>query len=136
MEHVGVVVEDLEAAVAFFIELGLELEGETSVEGELVDRIVGLDGVRSDIAILRTPDGQGKVELARFRSPPSPDGDPRAPSNAPGLRHLLFVVESIEDVVARLESRGAELIGEVVRYGDSYLLCYLRGPAGIIVELA
>ena len=136
MEHVGVVVDDLAAAIEFFLELGLEMEGETSVEGESVDRVVGLEGVRTDVAILRTPDGTGKVELAKFHSPPSQGDDGGAPANAPGLRHLLFAVDDIDDAVARLQARGAELVGELVAYENSYKLCYLRGPAGMIVELA
>jgi catechol 2,3-dioxygenase-like lactoylglutathione lyase family enzyme len=137
MEHVGIVVDDLAAATEFFVELGLELHGEGSVEGAWVDRIVGLEGVRADIAIVQTPDGQGRLELTKFHSPPSPQGDNHhAPANAPGLRHVLFVVEDIDVVVAGLRARGVELVGELVRYGDSYRLCYVRGPEGIIVELA
>nr|WP_026360797.1 VOC family protein [Amycolatopsis nigrescens] len=136
MEHVGVVVSDLAAAVAFFVELGLELEGEMTVEGRLVDRIVGLDGVRSDVAMVRTPDGHGKVELIKYHTPTSQAGDPGAPANALGIRHLLFAVEGIDDVLDRLRAHGAELVGEVVRYEDSYRLCYVRGPEGIIIELA
>ena len=136
MEHVGVVVDDLEEAVAFFLELGMELEGETSAEGRWVDRIVGLEGVRCDVAIVGTPDGQGKLELVRFRSPAAVSGEPNAPANTLGIRHILFAVDDVEDVLARLGCHGAELVGELERYGDSYLLCYVRGPAGIIVELA
>jgi len=137
MEHVGIVVDDLAAATEFFVELGLELHGEGSVDGPWVDRIVGLEGVRADIAIVQTPDGQGRLELTKFHSPPSPQGDNRhAPANAPGLRHVLFVVKDIDAVVAGLRARGVELVGELVRYGDSYRLCYVRGPEGIIVELA
>jgi catechol 2,3-dioxygenase-like lactoylglutathione lyase family enzyme len=136
MHHVGVVVEDLPAAVEFFRELGLELEGEDTVEGELVDRVIGLQGARSDIAMLATPDGHNRLELTQFHSPPAIDGDPSAPSNATGLRHLCFQVEEIDDLVRRLEARGGELVGELVTYGDSYRMCYLRGPEGIIVELA
>ncbi|MEV7095592.1 VOC family protein [Amycolatopsis sp. NPDC051045] len=136
LEHVGVVVGDLEAAKAFFTELGLEVEGEMTVEGHAVDRITGLDGVRSDLAMLRTPGGHGKLELIRYRTPAGPGGDPDAPANAPGLRHLLFEVADIEDVLARLRPHGAELVGELVQYEDSFKLCYVRGPEGIIVELA
>jgi catechol 2,3-dioxygenase-like lactoylglutathione lyase family enzyme len=136
MEHVGVVVDDLEAATAFFVELGLELEGETSVEGRWVDRMVGLDDVRSDIAMLRTADGQTKLELAKFHSPAATSAEPNAPANTPGIRHILFAVDDIEDVLARLQAHGAELVGEVEQYEDMYRLCYVRGPAGIIVELA
>ncbi len=136
MEHVGVVVEDLAAATAFFVELGLELEGETSVEGRWVDRLVGLDNVRSDIAQLRTPDGHFRLELSKFHTPTAARSEPNAPMNTPGIRHILFAVEDIEDVLARLRSHGAELVGELERYEDSYRLCYVRGPEGIIVELA
>jgi catechol 2,3-dioxygenase-like lactoylglutathione lyase family enzyme len=136
MGHVGVVVEDLAAAVAFFVELGLELEGEATVEGSAVDRINGLDGVLGDIAMMRVPEGQTRLELCRYRTPSGPAGDALAPANTPGLRHLLFEVDGIEDVVERLREHGAELVGELVRYEDTYQLCYLRGPAGMIVELA
>jgi catechol 2,3-dioxygenase-like lactoylglutathione lyase family enzyme len=136
MDHVGVVVEDLAAATAFFLELGLELHGEAPVEGEWVDRVVGLDGTRAEIAMLQTPDSHGRLELAKFHAPPSPSGDPQAPGNTPGIRHGAFAVEDIDSVVARLQARGAELLGEVVRYEDIYRLCHLRGPEGIIVELA
>jgi catechol 2,3-dioxygenase-like lactoylglutathione lyase family enzyme len=136
MHHVGVVVRDLAAAVDFFVDLGLELEGEATVEGETVDRVIGLEGASSKIAMLATPDGENRLELTEFSSPPAVDGDPGAPSNATGLRHLCFQVDDVEATVARLEGRGAELVGELVRYGDSYLMCYLRGPEGIIVELA
>ncbi len=136
MDHVGIVVEDLAAATAFFVELGLELQGAGPVEGAWVDRVVGLEGVRAEIAMLETPDGHGRVELARFRAPPSPGGDRQAPANAPGIRHLTFAVDDIDAVLARLLARGAELVGEVERYRDIYRLCYVRGPEGIIVELA
>jgi catechol 2,3-dioxygenase-like lactoylglutathione lyase family enzyme len=136
MEHVGVVVDDLASAIEFFVELGLELQGEGSVEGSWVDRIVGLEGVRADIAIVQTPDGNGRLELTTFHSPSSPGGDRQAPANAPGIRHLLFTVDDIDAAVAGLQARGAELVGELVRYQDSYRLCYVRGPEGIIIELA
>jgi catechol 2,3-dioxygenase-like lactoylglutathione lyase family enzyme len=136
MDHVGLVVDDLAAAIEFFVELGLELRGESPVEGDWVDRIVGLDGVKAEIAMLQTPDGHGRVELAKFHSPSSPSGDPQAPSNTPGIRHLTFAVEDIDDVLDRLRARGAELVGELERYKDSYRLCYIRGPEGIIIELA
>ncbi len=136
MEHIGVVVSDLQAAIEFFQEVGLELDGETSVEGPLVDRVIGLEGASSDIAILRTPDGHGKVELAQFKSPAYEGESGPEPSNAPGIRHLLFAVDDLHDTVDRLQARGAELVGEVVNYEDTYWLCYIRGPEGIIVELA
>ena len=136
LEHIGIVVDDLAAATAFFAALGLEKDGGASVEGDLVDRINGLEGVRAEIVILRTPDGNSKVELARYRSP-SYEGDDRpAPANAPGIRHILFVVDDIEASLADLRAHGGELVGELVNYQDSYWLCYVRGPAGIIVELA
>ena len=136
MDHVGIVVDDLAAATEFFVELGLELQGEAAVEGRWVDRIVGLDGVRAEIAMLQTPDGHGRIELVKFHSPSTQGGDRHAPANTPGIRHLAFVVEDIDAVVAGLRARGAELVGELVRYEDSYRLCYVRGPEGIIVELA
>ncbi len=136
MDHVGVVVRDLAAATAFFVELGLELVGEGQVEGSWVDRIVGLDGVRSTIAMLQTPDGHGRVELAKFQTPSSQGGLRYAPANTPGIRHIAFAVEDIDAVVAGLRARGAELVGELERYEDRYRLCYVRGPEGIIVELA
>ena len=136
MEHIGVVVEDLEAATAFFVALGLEIEGETSVEGSLVDRINGLEGVRSDIVILRTPGDGSKLELAKYRTPPYEGDEAPAPANAPGIRHLLFLVDDVEASLAALRAHGGELVGDLVNYEDIYWLCYVRGPAGIIVELA
>jgi catechol 2,3-dioxygenase-like lactoylglutathione lyase family enzyme len=136
MDHVSIVVEDLAAATAFFVELGLRLQGETSVEGEWADRVVGLEGVRAQIAMLETPDGHGRVELAKFHAPSGGGGDRHAPANAPGIRHLAFQVDDIDAVIAALRTGGAQLVGEVERYGDSYRLCYVRGPEGIIVELA
>ena len=136
MDHVGIVVDDLAAATEFFAELGLELQGEGPVEGQWVDRVVGLEGVRAEIVMMETPDGHGRVELAKFHSPPSEGGDPHAPANAPGIRHITFAVEDIEAVVAGLQARGTELVGELERYEDRYRLCYVRGPEGIIVELA
>ncbi|HUC01096.1 MAG TPA: VOC family protein [Solirubrobacterales bacterium] len=135
MDHVGIVVDDLATATRFFLELGLELEGEASVEGPEVDRINGLEDVQADVAMLQTPDGR-RLELAKYRSPSGPDGDPQAPANTPGIRHLCFAVDDIEATLARLQGLGAELVGELVNYKDSYWLCYLRGPEGIIVELA
>jgi catechol 2,3-dioxygenase-like lactoylglutathione lyase family enzyme len=136
MDNVGVVVDDLEAVAGFFVELGLELEGETTVEGQWVDRIVGLDGVRNDIVILRTPDGHSRIELIKFHTPPATTAEPNAPVNTLGIRRIMFAVDDIEDVLARLQAQGAELVGEVVQYEDKYLLCYVRGPEGIIVALA
>ncbi|PDP89589.1 glyoxalase [Glycomyces fuscus] len=137
MDHVGVVVDDLEAAVAFFVELGMEVEGEAPVEGAWVDRVTGLDDVRVDIAMMRTPDGHGRLELTRFRTPAAVSAEPaNAPANTLGLRSVMFAVEDVEDVIARLRDHGAELVGELARYEDSYRLCYLRGPGGVIVSLA
>jgi catechol 2,3-dioxygenase-like lactoylglutathione lyase family enzyme len=136
MDHVGVVVDDLEAAKAFFVELGLEVQAEWSAEDDRVDRIIGLQGVQVDAAMMQTPDGHGRLELVMFIAPPSPDGDGHAPANAPGLRHLTFEVDDLDAVLAGLQAHGAELVGEVERYGDVYRLCYIRGPEGIIVELA
>jgi catechol 2,3-dioxygenase-like lactoylglutathione lyase family enzyme len=136
--HVLVVVDDLEAAIAFFVELGMELEGRTTVEGSWVDRIVGLDGVRSEIAMMRTPDGHGRLELDKFHAPPAVRPEPQdVPVNTLGIRRIMFTVEDIDDVVARLKTKGAELIGEVTQIEDpSYLMCYVRGPEGIMVGLA
>jgi catechol 2,3-dioxygenase-like lactoylglutathione lyase family enzyme len=136
MEHIGIVVDDLAAAKEFFVELGLELSGEWSVEGRSVDRIVGLDGVRADKAMLQTPDGTGRLELTKFHSPSHQGGDRDAPANAPGIRHVLFTVDDIDAAVAGLQARGIELVGELVSYENVYRLCYVRGPEGIIVELA
>jgi catechol 2,3-dioxygenase-like lactoylglutathione lyase family enzyme len=136
MDHVGIVVDDLAAATEFFVELGLELQGEGAVEGRWVDRIVGLEDVRTDFAMMQTPDGHGRLELVKFHSP-SHQGDNRhAPANAPGIRHITFAVEDLDAVLARLQARGAELVGEVERYKDIFRLCYIRGPEGIIIELA
>jgi catechol 2,3-dioxygenase-like lactoylglutathione lyase family enzyme len=136
MDNVGIVVDDLATVTAFFVELGLELEGETTVEGPSVDRVVGLDGVRSDIAMLRTPDGHGRLELTKFHTPPATTADPNAPLNTLGIRRIMFAVYDIEGVLARLQAHGAELMGELVQYDDTYRLCYVRGPEGIIVALA
>ena len=137
MDNVLLVVDDLQAAVAFFTELGLELEGQTTVEGQWVDRVVGLGGVRSDIAMMRTPDGRGRLELDKFHTPKAIRAEPEdAPVNTLGIRRIMFAVADIDDVVARLKKHGAELIGEVTQYEDKYRLCYLRGPEGIIIALS
>jgi catechol 2,3-dioxygenase-like lactoylglutathione lyase family enzyme len=137
MDNVGIVVEDLDAAVAFFAELGLELEGKGQVEGLWADRTVGLDGVRSDIAMMRTPDGHSKLELTKYHTPMVVAAGPQHPSpNTLGLHRVMFAVDDIDDTIARLRAHGAELLGEVAQYEDSFRLCYLRGPAGIIVALA
>jgi catechol 2,3-dioxygenase-like lactoylglutathione lyase family enzyme len=137
MDNVLIVVDDLEAAKAFFAELGMELEGEATNEGLWVDRIVGLEGVRSDLAMMRTPDGHGRVELAKFHTPPAVRAEPEnAPANALGIRRIMFTVDDVDDVVARLRSHGGELVGEIAQYEDMYRLCFLRGPEGIIIGLA
>src|SRR4051812_30889038 len=137
MDNVLIVVDDLEAAKAFFAELGMELDGETQVEGPWVDSTVGLEGVRADIAMMRTPDGHSRVELSKFHTPPAVRAEPEnAPANALGIRRMMFPVDDVDDVVARLRSHGAELVGEIAQYEDMYRLCFLRGPEGIMVGLA
>ena len=139
IEHIGIVVDDLAAATAFFTALGLEVDGETSVAGPLVDRINGLEDVRADVVMLRVPGGGTQLELARYRSPAYEGQDGAAvpaPANAPGLRHVLLVVDDVQASLAALREHGGELVGELVNYEDRYWLCYVRGPAGIIVELA
>jgi catechol 2,3-dioxygenase-like lactoylglutathione lyase family enzyme len=137
MDNVLIVVEDLEAAKAFFTEIGMELEGETTVEGPWADQVVGLDDVRADITMLRTPDGHGRVELSRFQNPPAVRWGPEnAPSNALGMRRIMFAVDDVDDVVARLRGLGAELVREIAQYEDLYRVCFVRGPEGIIVGLA
>jgi catechol 2,3-dioxygenase-like lactoylglutathione lyase family enzyme len=136
MHNVGIVVDDLKAAIAFFAELGLELEGETTVEGQWVDRIVGLNGVRSDIAMMRTPDGHSRLELTKFQRPTATSVELNAPVNTLGIRRIMFSVEDIKEVLTRLQGHGAELVGEIVQYEDIYLLCYVRGPEGILIALA
>ncbi len=136
MDHVGIVVNDLAAATAFFVELGLSLEGEGTVGGGWVDRVVGLEGVQAELAMMETPDGRARLELVKFQAPPSEGGDRHAPANTPGIRHVTFAVDDLDAVLAGLRGHGAELLGEVERYKDRYRLCYVRGPEGIIVELA
>jgi catechol 2,3-dioxygenase-like lactoylglutathione lyase family enzyme len=137
MDHVGVVVDDLMAAAAFFVELGMEVEdgGPGAVEGRWVDRVVGLEGVRVDIVFVRTPDGHGRLELTKFHAPAAVSAESTAP-NTLGLRRIMFAVDDIDGTVTRIQAHGAELVGEVAQYEDKYRLCYLRGPAGIIVALA
>lgn len=138
MDNVGIVVDDLERAVQFFSALGLEVEGKTTVAGRTVDRLVGLDDVQSDIVMMRTPDGHGRIELTKFRRPASirvGTANNAAP-NAPGIRRIMFAVEKIDEIIARLRSHGAELVGELVQYESSYRLGYVRGPEGILVALA
>jgi catechol 2,3-dioxygenase-like lactoylglutathione lyase family enzyme len=137
MDNVLIVVDDLEAAKAFFAELGMELEGEATHEGRWVDRVVGLNDVRADIAMMRTPDGHGGVELSKFHTPPAVRAEPEsAPVNTLGIRRIMFTVDDVDDVVARLRSHGAELVGEIAQYEDVYRLCFVRGPDGIIIGLA
>jgi catechol 2,3-dioxygenase-like lactoylglutathione lyase family enzyme len=137
MDNVGIVVGDLDAAIAFFTELGMELEGTARIEGLWADHTVGLDAIRSDIAMMRTPDGHSKLELTKYHAPAAVGIQPEnPPPNTLGLHRVMFAVDDIDDTIARLHAHGAELLGEVAQYGDSYRLCYLRGPAGIIVALA
>ena len=137
MDNVLIVVDDLEAAKAFFVELGMELEGETTVEGPSVDRLIGLQNVRATLALLRTPDGHGRIELDKFHTPAAiRTGPEQVPVNALGIRRIMFAVDDIEEVLARLRTHGAELIGEVAQYEDRYRLCYVRGPEGIMIALA
>jgi catechol 2,3-dioxygenase-like lactoylglutathione lyase family enzyme len=137
LDNVGIVVEDLDGAIAFFTELGLELEGRAQVEGRWVDRTVGLEDVRSEIAMMRTPDGHGRLELAKYHAPAAVGAEPKGPPpNTVGLHRVMFAVEDIDDTVVRLRAHGGELLGEIAQYQDSYRLCYLRGPAGIILALA
>jgi catechol 2,3-dioxygenase-like lactoylglutathione lyase family enzyme len=137
LDHVSVVVDDLAAAIAFFTTLGMTVEGEMPIEGSWVDRINAIENVQVDIVMMRTPDGHGRLELTKFRNPKLVAIEPAvAPPNALGLRSIMFAVENLDDTVARLRAEGAQLIGEVVQYEDVYRLCYMRGPAGIIVALA
>lgn len=137
LDNVLIVVDDLDAVVAFFQEIGMELEGRGPVEGEWAGRVIGIDGVSQEIAMLRTPDGHGRVELAKFRRPEAVRAEPRdAPVNTYGIRRVMFAVEGIEEVVDRLRRQGAELVGEIVDYEGVYRLCYVRGPEGIMVGLA
>ena len=137
MDNVLIVVEDLEAAIAFFTELGLDVEGRTQVEGAFVDQTVGLDDVRADIVMLRVTGGEGKVELTRFHNPPAVSREPRdAPANTLGISRIMFAVTDIDDVVARLRTHGAEVLGEIAQYEDFYRLCFMRNPEGFIIGLA
>lgn len=136
MDHIGIVVDDLTAATDFFLELGLELLGKDSLEGRVVDRVVGLEGVRTDVVFLKTPDGHSRLELIKFNAPRHEGNSALEPSNSPGLRHVTFAVDDLDDVLERLQPHGVELVGELETYEDSYRLCYVRGPAGVILELA
>jgi catechol 2,3-dioxygenase-like lactoylglutathione lyase family enzyme len=137
MDNVLIVVDDLEAVKAFFVELGMELEGETTVEGPSVDRLIDLPNVRATLALMRTPDGHGRIELDKFHTPQAiRTGPENVPVNALGIRRIMFAVDDIDDLVARLRAHGAELLGDVVQFEDTYRVCYVRGPEGIIVGLA
>ena len=137
LDHVSIVVDDLAAAIAFFTALGMTKEGEAPIEGEWVDRINGISGIRVDIVMMATPDGNGKLELTKFHNPPLVALEPAvAPPNALGLRSIMFAVENLDDAIERLRPHGGVLMGEVVKYEEAYRLCYMRGPAGIIVALA
>jgi catechol 2,3-dioxygenase-like lactoylglutathione lyase family enzyme len=136
MDNVGIVVESLDAAISFFSELGLELEGRGTIEGEWAGRVTGLGDQRVEVAMMRTPDGHSRLELSRFLTPPVVADHRNAPVNALGYLRVMFTVEDINDTLARLRKRGAQLVGEVVQYNDAYLLCYIRGPEGLLIGLA
>ncbi|HXU29475.1 MAG TPA: VOC family protein [Thermoanaerobaculia bacterium] len=136
MDNVGIVVEDLAAAIEFFLELGLELEGRATIEGEWSGRVTGLHDQRVEIAMMRTPDGHNRLELSRFLTPPVVADHRNAPVNALGYLRVMFTVEDIDDTIARLLKLGAQLVGEVVQYEDAYRLCYIRGPEGLLIGLA
>lgn len=137
IDNVAIIVDNLEAAIAFFAELGLELEGQTTLEGQMVDQLLALENVRCDIAMMRTPDGQCRLELSKFQTPAATSAEPKnAPINTLGIHRIMFAVDDIHDVVARLEPHGATLLGEVTDYEGQYRLCYIRGPEGILIALA
>ena len=136
MDNVGIVVDDLEATIAFFRELGLDLEGRAMIEGEWAGRVTGLGDQRVEIAMMRTPDGHGGLELSRFLTPPPVADHRNAPVNALGYLRVMFTVDDIDDTLERLRKRGAQLVGEVVQYEDAYRLCYIRGPEGLLIGLA
>ncbi|MFD9948247.1 VOC family protein [Nonomuraea sp. NPDC059023] len=137
MDNIGIVVDDLDVVIAFFTELGMELENKALIEGLWAARVVGLDEQRVDIAMMRTPDGHGRIELAKYHTPEAIGGVPQdAPANTLGIRRIMFAVDDIDGVLARLRTHGAELVGEVAQYEDSYRLCYVRGPEGIVIALA
>ena len=137
MDNIGITVDDLDAVIAFFEELGMELEGTAQIEGEWSGRVVGLADQRLSVAMLRTPDGHGRIELAKYHEPEAIPGVPKnAPSNMLGIRRIMFAVDDLDEVLGRLLNCGAELVGEVVQYRDSYRLCYVRGPEGIVIALA
>src|SRR5687767_15298193 len=136
MDNVGIVVESLDAAVSFFVELGLELEGRATIEGEWAGRVTGLGDQRVEIAMMRTPDGHGRLELSCFLSPAPVTDHRNAPVNALGYLRVMFAVDDIDETLEKLHKRGAQLVGEVVRYKDAYRLCYIRGPEGLLIGLA
>jgi catechol 2,3-dioxygenase-like lactoylglutathione lyase family enzyme len=136
MDNVGIVVENIDAAIEFFTELGLQLEGRAPIEGNWADGVTGLRNMRVEIAMMRTPDGHGRLEISRFLAPPVVADHRSAPVNALGYLRIMFTVEDIDDTLARLGNRGAKLVGEVVQYQDSYRLCYIRGPEGVLIGLA
>lgn len=136
MDNVGIIVNDLKAAITFFVELGLELEGETSVAGPWVDRVLDLDSVQSDIVMMKTPDGHSRIELSKFMNPKAFNARANSPVNTLGISRIMFAVTDLKEVIARLQKHGAELVGEVVQFEDMYLLCYMRGPEGILIALA
>lgn len=136
MDNVGIVVEDIDAAIEFFTELGLNLEGRASIEGEWAGRVTGLGSQRVEIAMMVTPDGHSRLEISRFLTPPVVADHRNAPVNALGYLRVMFTVENIDDTLARLSKRGAELVGELVQYENSYRLCYIRGPEGLLIGLA
>jgi catechol 2,3-dioxygenase-like lactoylglutathione lyase family enzyme len=137
MDNVLICVEDIDAVIAFFVELGMELEGKGPVEGDWVDKVIAIDGARQEVAMLRTPDGHGRIELAMFHTPKAIGGVPvDAPVNTLGIRRVMFAVDDIDDTVSRLRDRGAELVGDIARFENVYRLCYVRGPEGIVVGLA
>jgi catechol 2,3-dioxygenase-like lactoylglutathione lyase family enzyme len=136
LDHTGLIVEDLAAAVAFFVELGMELEGEAQVGGEWADQLLGLEGMQADMVVVRTPDGHGRVELSSFISPLPLARSARQPVNTPGIPRITFIVEELDDLLARLRPHGAELVGQVAQYEEIYRYCYIRGPADVIIGLA
>jgi catechol 2,3-dioxygenase-like lactoylglutathione lyase family enzyme len=136
IDHVGVIVNDLPAAKAFFLDLGLEVLGEAELKGEWVERIIGLNDVRDTVVMLRTPDGEANLELVKFYTPSDEKGIQQSFANTLGIRHICFAVEDIEAIVTKLKKKGAELFGEIQNYENAYKLCYVRGPEGIILELA
>ena len=136
MDNVGIVVDDLTATIDFFLELGLELEGRATIEGEWAGRVTGLRDQRVEIAMLRTPDGHSRLELSRFLTPPIVADHRNAPVNALGYLRVMFAVDDIDETLERLRQRGAQLVGEVVQYKNAYRLCYIRGPEGLLIGLA